>query len=267
MHEWDVQVDWDVVCKELKRVCKDKAAVLVFCDYKTIFQIQHEFASRGFIYKYFFTWDKVCTYSNAACKNRMPLNAYEYILVFSQKGNINYYHDCDVTESEGGKYNYAVTYRRGKRTGLDIKEVIRSLKAGNVFDGVRFSTKNGSYLGTGYVLHVSMKQVHDNMDDYEIGEDYVKRKKVKHLSNGSRFLLTYKNTDGVKQKLHPTQKPLELMKKLVSLYSKEGDTVLDFCMGSGSTGAACKELKRDFIGIEADEHFYDIAKKRLEEDK
>lgn len=264
MHKWDVQVDWDVVCKELKRVCKDKAAVLIFCDYKTIFQIQHEFASRGFIYKYFFTWDKVCTFSNRACKNNMPLNVYEYILVFSPKGSLAYYHDCEVTERDGEKYSYAVTHKDGKREELDIKEVIENLKAGNVFDGVMFTTRDGSYLGTGYVLHVSMKQVHDHLNDFEIGEDYIRRKHVKHLSKGSRFLLTYKNTDGVKQKLHPTQKPLELMKKLVSLYSKEGDTVLDFCMGSGSTGAACKELNRDFIGIEVDPHFLEIAKNRLD---
>ena len=267
MHKWDVQVDWDVVCKELKRVCKDKAAVLVFCDYKTIFQIQHEFVSRGFRYKYFFTWDKVCSFNNNMCLKSMPLNVYEYILVFSPKGSLAYYHDCEVTERDGEKYCYAVTHRNGKREELDIKEVIRSLKAGNVFDGVFLSTRGGSYSGTGYVMHSSMKQVHDNPDDYEIGEDYIKRRNIKHLSKGSRFLLTYKNNDVKTQRLHPTQKPLELMKKLVSLYSKEGDTVLDFCMGSGSTGAACKELNRDFIGIEADEHFYEIAKKRLEEDK
>lgn len=195
----------------------------------------------------------------------MPLNVYEYILVFSPKGSLTYYHDCEVTEGDGEKYCYAVTHRNGKREELVIKEVIKSLKAGNVFDGVKFSTKGGSYSGTGYVIHASMKQIHDNPDDFEIGEDYVKRRNIKHLSKGSRFLLTYKNNDVKTQRLHPTQKPLELMKKLVSLYSKEGDTVLDFCMGSGSTGAACKELKRDFIGIEVDPHFFEIAKNRLED--
>ena len=78
------------------------------------------------------------------------------------------------------------------------------------------------------------------------------------------MLLSYPAGSTFKQKLHPTQKPLDLMKKLVSLYTKEGDIVLDFCMGSGSTGAACKELGRHFIGIEKDEHFFKVAEERLQ---
>ena len=191
-------------------------------------------------------------------------NVYEYILVFSQKGSLNYYHDCEEyygKDYKKNKFFYAVTNQGGKRVELDIKEVIKSLKNGIILNDVTFSNEGSSYTGTGYVIHATMKQVHDNIDDYEIGEDYIKKKNIKHLTKGSRLLLTIKNTDIVKQKLHPTQKSLELMKKLVSLYSKEGDTVLDFCMGSGSTGAACKELKRDFIGIEVDPHFFEIAKK------
>ena len=64
---------------------------------------------------------------------------------------------------------------------------------------------------------------------------------------------------------HPTQKPVALMEDLVSTYTNEGDTVLDFTMGSGTTGVACKNLSRDFIGIEMDEGYFEIAKKRIEE--
>ena len=63
---------------------------------------------------------------------------------------------------------------------------------------------------------------------------------------------------------HPTQKPLELMEYLVKTYSNERDTVLDFTMGSGTTGVACKKLNRNFIGIELDEHYFEIAKERIE---
>lgn len=63
--------------------------------------------------------------------------------------------------------------------------------------------------------------------------------------------------------VHPTQKPVALMEYLVSTYSKEGEVVLDFCMGSGSTGVACKNLNREFIGIEKDEDYYNIAKERI----
>lgn len=67
------------------------------------------------------------------------------------------------------------------------------------------------------------------------------------------------------QTVHPTQKPVELMKYLVNTYTNEGDIVLDFCAGSGSTGVACRELNRKFIGIEKEQKYYDIMVKRLQE--
>lgn len=66
---------------------------------------------------------------------------------------------------------------------------------------------------------------------------------------------------------HPTQKPLELMKRCVRLWSNEGDIVLDFTMGSGTTGVACVQLDRNFIGIELDKDYFKIAKERIENAK
>lgn len=66
---------------------------------------------------------------------------------------------------------------------------------------------------------------------------------------------------------HPTQKPLELMKRCVQLFTNEGDTVLDFTMGSGTTGVACVELDRNFIGIELNEDYFNIAKSRIQENQ
>jgi DNA modification methylase len=63
---------------------------------------------------------------------------------------------------------------------------------------------------------------------------------------------------------HPTQKPVALMEYLIKTYTNEGDTVLDFTMGSGSTGVACKNTNRKFIGIEMDKGYFGIAKKRIE---
>ena len=64
---------------------------------------------------------------------------------------------------------------------------------------------------------------------------------------------------------HPTQKPVALLEYLIKTYTSEGDTVLDNCMGSGSTGVACVNTGRDFIGIELDENYFNIAKARIEE--
>lgn len=63
--------------------------------------------------------------------------------------------------------------------------------------------------------------------------------------------------------IHPTQKPVALLEHLLKTYTLEGETVLDCCMGSGSTGVACKHLKRSFIGIEMDTNYFEIATKRI----
>ena len=64
--------------------------------------------------------------------------------------------------------------------------------------------------------------------------------------------------------IHPTQKPIELLVDLINTYSNEGDTILDFTMGSGSTGVACIKINRKFIGIELDDKYFEIAKQRIE---
>lgn len=64
---------------------------------------------------------------------------------------------------------------------------------------------------------------------------------------------------------HPTQKPVALMEYFIKTYTNEGETVLDFTMGSGTTGVAAKKLGRDFIGIEIDPEYFEIAKKRIDE--
>ena len=64
--------------------------------------------------------------------------------------------------------------------------------------------------------------------------------------------------------LHPTQKPVALMEYLIKTYTNEGETVLDFTMGSGTTGVACSNLNRVFIGIEKDLDYFNIAKQRIE---
>ena len=68
-----------------------------------------------------------------------------------------------------------------------------------------------------------------------------------------------------KGRLHPTQKPVALLEYLIKTYTKSGDVVLDNCMGSGSTGVACLNTNRKFIGIELDKKYFDIAKQRIEE--
>jgi len=77
--------------------------------------------------------------------------------------------------------------------------------------------------------------------------------------------ITYNVREG--RGLHPTQKPVALFEYLIKTYTNEGDTVLDNVMGSGTTGVACKNLNRNFIGIELDSEYFKIAEHRIEQAK
>jgi len=66
------------------------------------------------------------------------------------------------------------------------------------------------------------------------------------------------------KRMHPSEKPIELIEYLIKTYTNAGDVVLDNCMGSGTTGVACKKLNRKFIGIELDDTYFETAKKRIE---
>jgi DNA modification methylase len=86
----------------------------------------------------------------------------------------------------------------------------------------------------------------------------------------SRYPTTIKefnvvNQDGTSDggNFHPSQKPISLMEYLIKTYTDENDTVLDFAMGSGTTGVACKNTNRKFIGIEKNKDFFEIAKRRI----
>ena len=91
-------------------------------------------------------------------------------------------------------------------------------------------------------------------------KDYV------HESNNGLFypktVIEFSNVNHNKN-LHPTQKPVALLEYLIKTYTNEGDLILDNCMGSGSTGVAAKNLNRRFIGIEIDDTYYEIARKRI----
>ena len=85
------------------------------------------------------------------------------------------------------------------------------------------------------------------------------------VNEGGRYPLTTLEFTRPRSTLHPTQKPVPLLEYLIKTYTNEGETVLDFTMGSGTTGVACVKTKRNFIGIELDEEYFEIAKKRIEE--
>lgn len=93
--------------------------------------------------------------------------------------------------------------------------------------------------------------------------NYNKHISVVSTSNGERYPIDILEFAYDKQKLHPTQKPVALLEYLIKTYTNEGATVLDNCMGSGSTCVACINTNRNYIGFELNENYFNIAKERI----
>ena len=90
-------------------------------------------------------------------------------------------------------------------------------------------------------------------------------KPLEYIDDGTRHptQVLRINRDNPRQRLHPTQKPVSLLEYLINTYSNEGMTILDPTMGSGSTGIACLNTNRNFIGIELDDGYYNVAEQRI----
>ena len=101
--------------------------------------------------------------------------------------------------------------------------------------------------------------------EHNLTRDSHKLERVIEFEGYPKSIIKYGNSDNRERGLHPTQKPVALFEYLIKTYSIKGDTVLDNCMGSGTTGVACKNLNRNFIGIELDAGYFEIAKKRINE--
>ena len=95
--------------------------------------------------------------------------------------------------------------------------------------------------------------------------------KPEHFSYSDQYypvnVIEMANCANKKERVHPTQKPVALMEYLIKTYTNEGETVLDFTMGSGTTGVACVNTGRRFIGIELDPDYFAIAENRIADSK
>ena len=121
-----------------------------------------------------------------------------------------------------------------------------------------------------YVPQMKYVGIKDNRKTFNTIETYNERLNSKFTikakkDNGFRFpkSILKVTQEHFSKIFHPTQKPVALMEYLIKTYTNEGETVLDFCLGSGTTGIACLQTNREFIGIEKNEHYFEMAKKRI----
>ena len=160
-------------------------------------------------------------------------------------------------------------------SGLQAKQ-----KHIKVHEKILIFSKNGNYTFNPQKWLVDKKEFltqRKTFKDVEVGNNiYTKMAKKQKADDGTRNPISIvscrvpftpsknkKYSNDIEIRLHPTQKPLKLLEYLIKTYTNENDTVLDSCMGSGSTGKACLNTNRNFIGMENDEEIFIIAKKRL----
>lgn len=156
-------------------------------------------------------------------------------------------------------FKYCFVWEKSKATGyLNAKK--QPMRAHE--DIVVFYNKQPTYNP-----QMTVGKPYDKGTAIRDAEQYGKQTKAVHVKNeeGTRYprSVLYFKTAEDEGKYHPTQKPIALYEYLINTYSNEGDTILDPCMGSGTTGVACVNTNRNFIGIEKEENYYKIAEQRI----
>lgn len=160
------------------------------------------------------------------------------------------------------KYDLIWDKNKGAQPQLAKIQPMKSHENISVF-GKRRITYNPQFeVGTPYYRNNKGSTSKDNM---------IKTlKPIEQKNSGFRYpktILKFSRDFSAQTRLHPTQKPVALLEYLIKTYTNEGDIVLDNCMGSGSTGIACINTNRNFIGIELSEEYYNIAVRRINETK
>lgn len=127
-----------------------------------------------------------------------------------------------------------------------------------------FYKKHGTYNPQGLIEVENPKVKNGRRTVGGVYDDTLRKPYVSKFTNYPNNVLMYANEAvSNKNRYHPTQKPVALLEYLVKTYTNEGETVLDFTMGSGSTGVACVNTNRRFIGIELNEHYFNVANERI----
>jgi DNA modification methylase len=154
-------------------------------------------------------------------------------------------------------YKYDWVWKKNRATGvLNAKrQPLRNIEQICVFNVIEYFPQN--------LLEVNIPSRNSKKDYDNYGSGTCK-KYIQQYTNYPTQVLEF---NSVQRTIHSTQKPVSLLEYLIKTYTLENETVLDNCMGSGSTGVACINTNRNFIGMEKEKKYFEIAKKRIEEAK
>jgi len=285
--KWDTPIDLNTMWIELKKICKPNCIYIFNCTTKFGYEL---IKSNELWFKYDLVWEKSKTLGFLSAK-KLPLRKHEMIYIFSRN-------NCDDLDIE---YNLGLR-EYAKQVKSYINKPLKTIdkQLGNMgvhklyeFKTTQFSLpteKNYNKLIDIYDLknmegfreYKSLQDEWETVNKYTYnpqkteGKPYINNKKTGFratvygvvegpciVNNGDRYPISILKFNNPQRSIHPTQKPINLIEWIIKTYSNEGDTVMDFTMGSGTTGIACLNTGRNFIGIEKDTEIFKMARNRL----
>ena len=268
--KWNTPIDLDLFWKQVNRICKEKTPMFFTCSTKFGVSLIN---SNPKNFRYDLVWVKSapCGFLNA---KKMPMKKHEMVYVFYKK--LPLYDLSSHTHkflkkgksSQGdngnecyGKFKYYNNGEKGYEPPLPTS-VVRESTTNEVYESPKLTYNHKKRDEPLYDPPLPTSVI--KTDLYSSKDKDTKRELYRNESGLydpplPTSILEVKSQKGK----HATQKPTALMEWILKYYSKEGDVVLDPTMGSGSTGVACKNMNRNFIGIEMDEEIYKVAQERI----
>jgi DNA modification methylase len=267
---WDIAIEPKNIFDLANHCLRKNGKIILFSQEPyTSHMIQSSFENIDFCYR--MVWKKD-HFANCLLSKKAPVSYYEDILVYKRR-SIKY--DFDNQNPLRSYFQKVLVHINKSKS--QINTILSHTKADHCF-----RIKSTQFKLCTKEVYQELKTVF-NIDKMNGFQNWIDLKKINeqqkklisqkldqlypsifNLPKGSKYksnILEYSKDYGG---LHPTQKPVKLLEDLIKTYSNEGDKVLDFTMGSGSTGIGCLNLNRDFIGIEKDLKYFEIAKERLE---
>jgi len=259
-HEWDSVIDTEKIMQLANRILRKNGKMILFAQDPFSTELKTK-AIPNLPYNYSLIWEKD-TFAFALIAKKACVNFYEDVLVFSK---------TEDTEKAHPLREYF--YTEYEKTGLTYKEINRDYLE-TTFEGGGGMAYN-MLCRTRLYFSMPTKDAYSRLQKTGYFNKPYKELKVEDESFKNKLKSTFNLWEGNKYKSnilkykkdytghHPTQKPVLLLEDLIKTFSNENDLVVDLTMGSGSTGVACKNTNRNFIGIEQDENYFNIALKRI----
>ncbi len=258
--EWDNRLNDEDLFRQYERVLRKNGIAILFSQEPYTSKLRYE-PKTNLEFCYPLIWKKD-HFANPLVSHNAPVSYFEDLSVFHKR------HDSQLLNPLREYFQKILDYI-GVASGKEINKILGHRKAEHCFyvNTSQFSLcTEQTYIELINSFGIDKMQGFKTFSECKLlnnkfNEDFAR---VFNIPSGKKFVGNILDFKKESKRFHPTQKPVSLLEYLIKIYTNEGDTVLDNCMGSGSTGLACVNTGRNFIGMELSEQYFEIAKQRIE---